>query len=229
MRRVLLLILLFLPVLTFAAPERAGLISAWEAAMGRDGTLDTLPDGSYHYRNESIGYDGRVKVVSAIVRTADERGPDDISANGSIDFDLIDMPSAPEGPPSFGLASWKADRQSFVYNIDKQIWQSTMEWASARYRDQGWFNRDWLLMNALPVVFVVLFGFVLWNAIRQQRRVGRHLAASEEVNRMGRESLELASGMREAAMAVVQESLAIARRNAETLDAILLELRRPRN
>ena len=68
MRRLVLLLLL-VPALAFAAPDRAGLIKAWEAAMNRDGSLTAQPDGSYRYRNEAIGYDGAVNIVSAIVRS----------------------------------------------------------------------------------------------------------------------------------------------------------------
>lgn len=42
MRRLALRFML-LPALASSAPDRAGLIQAWEAAMRRDGTLDAQP------------------------------------------------------------------------------------------------------------------------------------------------------------------------------------------
>jgi hypothetical protein len=48
MRRLAILIpILLLPALACAAPDRAGLIQAWEAAMRRDGTLEAQADGDY--------------------------------------------------------------------------------------------------------------------------------------------------------------------------------------
>ena len=134
MRRFVLL-LLIVPAFVCAAPDRAGLIRAWEASMRDDGMLEAQADGSYRYRNEAIGRDGGVKLLTAIVSKdgAGARPVDGMGARGSVDFDLPDLPDLPASAlrsESMGLLSWKAERQNFFYDETKQAWLSTAEWRS---------------------------------------------------------------------------------------------------
>ncbi|HEY6941338.1 hypothetical protein [Dokdonella sp.] len=226
MRRLVFPILL-LPTLAFAAPDRAGLIQAWEAAMRRDGTLEA-EDGGYRYRSESLGYDGSVRLLAAIVRAEGGHGADHVAARGTVDFDLPDLPVAQPATPlaPVGVASWKAERQNFVYTDDRQAWLSIAEWAAAYYRDDerasdGFWSR-WSLV--LGLLGVLLLAFALVFAV--QRRAWRLLRESADVNRLGRENIARAAELRDAQFAATQESLELARRNAATLAAILEELRR---
>lgn len=78
--------------------------------------------GEYHYRNESLGYDGRVKLLTAIVQ-ADRQPGEDVAktpARGTVDFDLPDLPATQQNAVSIGIQSWKADRESFVYDADNR-------------------------------------------------------------------------------------------------------------
>ncbi|HEU4665180.1 MAG TPA: hypothetical protein VFS55_14220 [Dokdonella sp.] len=229
MRRLVLLVLL-LPALAMGAPDRAGLIQAWEAAMRRDGTLEAQAGGDYRYRSESLGYDGRVRLLAAIVRIEDSRrdADDHVAARGTIDFDLPDLPVPRQATPlaSVGVAAWKAERQNFVYMDDRQAWLSIAEWAAAYHRDDerasdGFWSR-WSLVLGLLGVLVLAVALV----VAVQRRAWRLLRDSAEVNRLGRENIARAAELRDAQFAATQESLELARRNAATLEAILDELRR---
>lgn len=233
MTRLSLLWILLLPALAAAAPDRAGLIEAWEAAMRRDGQLEPQADGDYRYRSDSIGYDGRLKRLTAIVRTdgMPGEGVPGIQATGSVDFELPDLPMSSQGTQSPGLLGWKSERQNFFYDIDRQAWLSMSEWARA---DRGpgdeqaapdrW--RAWALTYGPLLVLFVFLAAVLAGASRQQRRVRALMAESHEINRMGRENLDRAAELREAQSAATQESLELTRRLAATLEAILDELRR---
>lgn len=227
MRRLMMLLAL-VPALAAAAPDRAGLIQAWEAAMRRDGTLAARPDGSYRYRSESIGYDGGVRIVSAIVRADDveSSGQPDMAAMGTVDFDLVDLPSASKDSAASGIAMWKAQRQSFVYDGAKQSWQTAAEWAKARYRAGRGAPTRWLLDYALPIGLIALLVAAFWGAFRIQWRANRQLRESSDLNRSGRENLDRAAQMQEAQQARFEESLALARRNTALLEAILDELRK---
>jgi hypothetical protein len=227
MHRFLLLILV-LPAVAWAAPDRAGLIQAWEAAMRKDGALEAQADGGYRYRSESIGYDGGVKIVSAIVRPSDVWDADR-GATGTVDFDLGDVPTVRGDAAPTGLATWKAERQSFVYDGAKQSWQTSMDWARSRYRGEGGY-RDatirWLLGYGAPVGLLTLLVLVFLWLGRVQRQAKRQLAGASEVNRLARENIERSALLQEEQRARMLESLELARRNAATLDAILEELRR---
>ena len=221
--------LLLWPALAGAAPDRAGLIHAWEASLCSDGALDLQADGSYHYRNEAIGYDGGVKLLTAIVNKdgAGASLAEGMGARGSVDFDLSDLPASTQLPGSVGLLSWKAERQNFVYDDAKQTWLPMADWAKSYYRSGrraglGW----WLLDYALPIGLVALLAAVLWTVARVQRRANRQLSASDDITRRSRENLERAAALQEAQQARMQESLELARRNTATLEAILEELRR---
>ena len=228
MRRFVSLLLL-LPALAWAAPDRAGLIRAWEASMRGDGVLEAQADGSYRYRSEAIGYDGSVKLLTAIV-SKDGAGAhlfDGMGARGSVDFDLPDLPASAQRSESVGLLSWKAERQNFVYDETKQAWSSMTEWAKSRYRGNGRAGlTSWLLDYAVPIGLVALLAAVFWGAVRVQRRANRQLGASDDITRRSRENLDRAAALQEAQQARMQESLELARRNTATLEAILEELRR---
>lgn len=229
MRRVpfvLLCLILLLPAIAIAAPDRAGLIKAWEADMRRDDQLDALPDGSYHFKSESLGYDGGVRILAAIVR--DEgmgRNDPTMQANGSVDFDLIDL--SPEQRASSVFGMWKAGRQSFVYDGEKNAWLSIAAWAKAR-NSSGSFRdtlSDGLLSSAGLYGFLLFLALAFLVVVRQQRKARALLDDSSALNRMGREDIERTRALREAQAASMRESLELARHNAQTLDAILAQLR----
>lgn len=233
MTRLILLLVLLMPALAAAAPDRAGLIAAWEAAMRRDGELEAQADGDYRYRSDAIGYDGRLKRLTAIVRTdamAGE-GPYGMQATGSVDFELSDLPAPSQGLQSPGLMSWKSEHQNFVYDVDKQAWLSMSEWARA-LRGQGEDEQasgrwpEWLRSYGPLFGLFAFLAALLVGASRQQRRVRALMAESHEINRMGRENLDRAAELRDAQMAATQESIELARRGAAALEAILAELRR---
>lgn len=232
MSRLFVLLFLLLPAFANAGPDRAGLISAWEAAMRSDGALEAQADGDYRYRSESLGYDGRVRLLTAIVRSEGTPGAMTygMQAVGSVDFELPDLPASSQGSPSSGLMSWKAERQNFFYDANKQTWLSMAEWAHAQGENDGEgasvFWSHWLRTYGVLVGVLVFLVAVLWGAARQQRRVRGLLAESHEVNRLGRENIERAASLREAQAAAMQESLELARRSAAAVEAILEELRR---
>ena len=228
MRRFVLL-LLMVPAFVCAAPDRAGLIRAWEASMRDDGMLEVQADGSYRYRSEAIGYDGGVKLLTAIVSKdgAGAHPVDGMAARGSVDFDLPDLPASALRSESVGLLSWKAGRQNFVYDEAKQAWSPMAEWAKSRYRGSARIGLgSWLLDYAVPIGLIALLAAVFWGAVRVQRRANRQLGASDDITRRSRENLERAAALQEAQQARTQESLELARRNTATLEAILEELRR---
>lgn len=232
MRRLVLLLLL-VPALAFAAPDRAGLIKAWEAAMNRDGSLTAQPDGSYRYRNEAIGYDGAVNIVSAIVRSDgfEEIGQPDMTAMGTVDFDLVDMPARPKDSVASGLMMWKAERQSFIYEDKQQTWQTAAEWAKSHYEhaDGSDYPRKplrWLLDYAIPVGLVALLVFLFLWLSRAQRQSKSTMNDASEINRVARENVERAAKLQDEQKARMDESLALARRNTALLESILEELRK---
>lgn len=227
----LTLLLLLLPALAWAAPDRAGLIAAWESAMRRDGTLEAQSDGRYHYRSESIGYDGGAKIVSAIVRAdvAEDMGQPGVEAMGTVDFDFSDLPDTHRDSFAPGLMMWKAERQNFVYDAGKQSWRTTAEWAKDRYRgDEGHRHSTlrWMMDYIVPIgLLVLLVAVFLWLS-RVQRQAKSQLAGSSEVNRLARENIERTAQLQKEQRAKMDESLELARRNAAALEAILEELRR---
>lgn len=230
MRRVLfLLLILLLPVIASAASDRAGLIKAWEADMRRDDKLDALPDGSYHFKSESLGYDGSVRLLAAIVRedAGMGRNGSGMRASGSVDFDLTDL--SPEQRASNVVGIWKAGRQNFVFDGEKNAWLSIAAWVKAQNRSSSFgegFSSAGFVLDAALLGFLLFLLLVFWLVLRQQRRSRSLLDESSALNRMGRENIERTGELRETQAATMRESLELARHNAQTLDAILAELRR---
>lgn len=237
MRWVLMLLLACTSGGVVAAPDRAGLIQAWEADMGREGALERQPDGSYRYQSEALGYSGTLKVLAAILprdnvmARADKR----IEATGSVDFELSDL--SPPQRESMTLRSWIAQRQQYVYDRESQAWISMMGYYQDQYGldengDDGvvaqqssmWWFGDIGLLLVLAAAVVVLLVLVA----RQARKAGAMYREAREINQLARENIERARELHEANAAAVRESLDTSRRSAESLDAILAELRRGR-
>lgn len=231
MRRFVLLLLLLVPALACAAPDRAGLIKAWESAMSHDGVLTARPDGNYSYHNEAIGYDGQIHVVSAIVRSDgfEEIGQADMTAMGTVDFDLVDMPERAKDSTASGLMMWKAERQSFIYDDKQQTWQTTSEWAKSHYGGDAGYRRSplrWLMDYAIPIGLVALLVAVFWWLSRAQRQSRSTMKDASEINRVARENVERAAKLQDEQKARMDESLVLARRNTALLESILEELRK---
>lgn len=223
-RRIVLFVwLLLLPALACAAPDRADLIRAWEAEMRHAGTFEPQADGSYRFACQALGYDGHVRLLTAIVRddVPRTRAAAGMTATGTVDFELSDL--SLEQRESIGLASWKSERQNFVYDDAKQSWLSIAQWAAAQsqVRPNPWLRPDPFLIG-LFVVLVLVVLLLSW----QYRRARGLLAESGEVNRMARDNLVDARALREEQAEAMRESLALARRSVDALDAILAELRR---
>lgn len=220
----------------WAAPDRAGLIQAWETEMRRDGQLEAVPDGGYRYINEGLGYDGPVKIVAALVQrqSAMLQADKQLAASGTVDFELSDWDETVRN--SVAVLSWKAERQQFVYRDQQQDWLPMMGYYRERYgydsHDEGEgpvsyqsqfrrFGDLWLLLG----LCVVVIGLLVLVA-RQARKARDMYAEARDINRLARENIERARVLHEANAAAVRESLELARRKAETLEAILAEIRR---
>lgn len=226
-------LLLLAPAFVFAAPDRAGLIKAWEAAMNRDGALAAQPDGSYRYHNEAIGYDGAVSIVSAIVRSegTEELGQPGMTAMGTVDFDLVDMPARPKDSMASGLMMWKAERQSFIYDDKQQTWQTAVAWAKSHYDSADDMGRSraplrWLMDYAIPIGLVALLLAVFAWLSRAQRQSRLTMKDASEVNRFARENVERAARLQDEQKTRMEESISLARRNTALLESILEELRK---
>lgn len=222
-RIVLFAWLALLPVLACAAPDRADLIRTWEAEMRRAGTFEPQADGTYRFACPALGYDGHVRLLTAIVRddAARARAAGGVTAMGTVDFELSDL--SPEQRDSIGLASWKSERQNFVYDDAKQSWLSIAQWAEVQSqgRPSAWLRPDPTLIG-----FLVVLVLVTVLLVRQNRRARGLLAESSEVNRMARDNLASARALREEQAEALRESLALSRRGTAALEAILAELRR---
>lgn len=238
MRLVLILWLACLSAVATAAPDRAGLIRAWELDMGREGTLERQPDGSYRYQSEALDYSGTLKVLAAILQRDNATTYPDkrIEATGSVEFELSDLSLAQR--ESMTRRSWIAQRQQYIYDGESEAWVSMLDY----YRDRSDFDEDegdgpvtergstgWFGDIGMLLVLVVVAVVLLWLVARQARKAGAMYREAREINQLARENIERARELHEANAASVRESLEMSRRSAEALDAILAELRRGRD
>ena len=80
-----------------AEPDRDSLVEAWEAHIAaRPSTVlfESVGDGVYRLEDSDLPYEGELKVVGALVRSADTTGYDTgFNYLGMIDFQLSDMPA----------------------------------------------------------------------------------------------------------------------------------------
>jgi hypothetical protein len=95
-RIIILLVAAILVQVAAAEPDRESLVEAWEAyvaALPGTSAFEVIGEGVYRLQDADLPYDGEVKLVGALVRSAEAAGIDTgFTSLGMVDFELVDIP-----------------------------------------------------------------------------------------------------------------------------------------
>lgn len=216
-------ILLFQPSL--AAPDRASLLSAWAEAM------TTLPstlafeerdDGGYHLADDSLPYEGEVRVVSSIVRPVPMAESTGFTHTGLVEFELVDLPAELRESQSYYY--WLADRQMLYYSDADDGWLASAQYQAAlqtSYEEPYAFGPLSFMLNY--GIWVVLLALLLWVFLtlsRQQRKARTLMDETASINEMARENIERSAEIQQESIEITRKVLEIQEANRRVLEQI---------
>jgi hypothetical protein len=202
MRRVLVLLLMVWvsAVAAAQAPDRDGLLAAWEASVRDDpATLrfDPLGDGRYRYVTERFPFDGTLEVTEVVI---DDRGADGpfgvVTGHVAVQLEGVDDDFRRRHATSLGV--WQSGH-TMMWDPDGEGWIPASEW-SARVQERygGWWT-GWLpnlLWLAVPAAVLLILWLLSRRANRQMHdamaQQQQAIEQQERAMQMHAEGLELA-------------------------------------
>lgn len=214
-----------------AAADRDGLLEAWENHMrSLPGTAEFVAEGegSYRLRDTELPYDGSLRVVSSLVRSADNAGFETgFSHMGIVEFVLDDMP--PERLASQAYYYWIADRQHLHYYepdarwVDTQAYQQVL---TGLYGGEGAFAPLSFMLNyGIWILLIALLVFAFGALKRQSTKARSLMDETRDINAQARRNLDRSEKMQDEVLAIAREARDLQQQNNELLRQ-LVELNR---
>lgn len=230
------LIILF--VGTYAAnagpetPDRDSLVNAWEAhiaTLPSTVAFESLGDGVYRFEDSDLPYEGELRIVGALVRSADTGGYNTgFSHLGMVDFELTDIPV--ERLSSQVYYYWLSDRQTLHFSESDQGWVDMAAYQasiSSMYSGGGSYGVFSFMLNYgiwIVLIAVVVFGII---AVGKQAKKARSLMDdSAAINDKARQNIDRAEGLQDEILAIARETRNLQADNNELLRQMLGALKK---
>ncbi len=193
-------------------PDRDSLVSAWEAhiaALPSTLAFEALGDGVYRFEDADLPYEGKLRIVGALVRSADTGGYDTgFSYLGMVDFELTDIPV--ERLSSQVYYYWLGDRQTLHYSDAERRWVDIATYQASIagiYNTGASFGVLSFMLNYgiwIVLIAVVIFGII---AVGKQAKKARSLMDdSAAINDKARENIDRAEGLQDEILAIARET-----------------------
>jgi hypothetical protein len=214
-----------------AEPDRDSLVEAWEAHIAaRPSTIlfEFLGDGVYRLEDSDLPYEGELKLVGVLVRSADTAGYDTgFNYLGMVDFQLSDMPAGRMSSQVFYY--WLSDRQTLHYSEAEQRWVDTAAYQasiSGIYSSDSSFGAMSFMLNyGIWLILIGLFIFAFIAIGRQAKKARSLMNESAAINQKARENIERAKGLQDEALAIARESRDLQSENNTLLKQMLEALK----
>lgn len=231
-RTMLLLVGLCFAGSVYAEADKAALVQAWEEHVrGLPGTivLEASGDGTFRLQDGDLPYDGELKIVGAMVRSAENAGFDTgFSHMGIVEFTLEALP--PERLASQSYYYWLADRQTLHYSTADQRWVSVADYQASLtnlYDGEAAVTGFSFMLNY--GIWILLIGLILFAflALGGQAKKARSLMdETREINQQASKNLDRAKGMQDEVLTIAREARDLQRENNDLLAQIRDALQR---
>ncbi len=208
-------------------PDRDSLVNAWEAhiaALPSTVAFESLGDDVYRFEDSDLPYDGELRIVGALVRSADTGGYDTgFSHLGMVDFELTDIPV--ERLSSQVYYYWLSDRQTLHFSDSEQRWvdmaayQASMSSIYSGGASYGAFSfmlnyGIWIVLIAVVIFAIILVG-------KQANKARALMDDSAAINDKARENIDRAEGLQNEILAIARETRDLQADNNELLRRML--------
>ena len=195
-----------------AEPDRESLLAAWEAHVAAlPGTVEfeILGDGLYRLNDSDLPYEGELKVVGALVRSAESPGFEtDFTHFGMVDMQLTDLPV--ERLSSQSYYYWLADRQSLHFSAAEQAWVSAAAYQAAiaeQYTpDVSFGTMNFMLNYGVWVLLLLLLAYVFYIGNRQAKKARALMDDTEAINRKASENLDRSERLQDEVLSISRET-----------------------
>lgn len=211
---------------TLAAADRDSLVAAWAEAMaGMPGTetFEARDDGRYYLADESLPYEGEVRIVSSLVRPADVMTESsDFTHTGMVEFELIDLPQERRENQSYYY--WLSDRQSLYYSADADAWLSPADYRVALQESYGpppsFGPLSFMLNYGIWAFLLLLLAWVFLTLNKHQRKAKNMMDETVAINEMARENIERSAEIQQESIEITRKVLEIQQTNQRLLEQI---------
>ena len=226
-RRIILVLLgLCMAGMASAEADKESLLEAWDGHVrSLPGTiaLEETDEGTYRLQDTDLPYEGTLRLVSALVRSADNAGFDTgFSHMGIVEFTLDDLPS--ERLASQSYYYWLADRQTLHYSTAEQRWVGGDEYQATLTNLYGGESTSTGLSFMLNYgIWILLAGLIVLAAIavaRQSRKASSLMDQSRGINQRASDNLDRAQTMQDEVLAIAREARDLQRENNDLLAQI---------
>lgn len=229
---ILFLLVLIAVQVAAAQPDRDSLIEAWEAyvaALPGTSRFEATGDGVYQLKDADLPYDGEVKLVGVLVRSAEATGFDSgFTSIGMVDFELADIPE--ERLASQSYYYWLADRQTLYYSDAEQRWMGPADYqATITELYSGGASvgvLSFMLNYGLWLLLIGLLVFAFIAVGRQAKKARGIMDDSAAINQQARENLDRSKSMQDEVLLIARESRDLQSENNQLLKDILSALKR---
>ncbi len=194
-----------------AAPDRESLIETWEqriADMPATAEFRFLGDGVYEIRDTDLPYTGKLKLLGARVRDADQTVvATDFTHVGLVDSQLVDLPVERASSQSFYY--WLADRQNLHYSAAEQRWVDPATYHRALKASYGSPTSrcvlSFMLNYGIWILLITLVGMIFIAVVRQAKKARALMDETAAINQQARDNLDRSKAMQDELMAVTRE------------------------
>lgn len=229
---ILFLLVLIAVQVAAAQPDRDSLIEAWEAyvaALPGTSRFEATGDGVYQLKDADLPYDGEVKLVGVLVRSAEATGFDSgFTSIGMVDFELADIPE--ERLASQSYYYWLADRQTLYYSDAEQRWMGPADYQATiteLYSGSASVGvLSFMLNYGLWLLLIGLLVFAFIAVGRQAKKARGIMDDSAAINQQARENLDRSKSMQDEVLLIARESRDLQSENNQLLKDILSALKR---
>jgi len=227
---ILILLLVALPPVVHAEPDRDSLIEAWEAHIASlPGTqsFESKGDGLYSIEDTDLPYQGDLRLIGALLRPVESAGFETgFSQFGMVEFELTDLPPERQGSQSYYY--WIADRQTLHFSDEQQQWLSPQAYQQAiteMYQpDMSFGPLSFMLNYGIWILLVALIIFVFAAVKRQTGKARSLMDESSDINKRARENLDRGEAMQKEVLEISRSSQELHRETNRLLSEILTKL-----
>lgn len=214
-----------------ASPDRDSLIDAWErhiSTMPGTAGFEAIGDGVYRLEDTDLPYEGELKLVGALVRSAEAGGIETgFTHFGMVEFELLDLPEERLATQSYYY--WLADRQSLHYSETEQRWMDPVSYQSAimeQYSvDAPFGTLSFMLNYGIWIFLIALIVYVFIAVARQTKKARSLMDETQAINEKASKNLDRSERMQDEVMAITREMRDLQSDNNELLKKMLEALK----
>lgn len=166
------------------APDRASLLSAWEASQRNLPLVAELTkqgEDAYHIKFAKLPFEGTLQILSVDINDMGNHN-NDITHYGYVEIDLVNLPKDFIQKYEHSYYKWKDDHNLYFNSktqqwLDTKAYQAQIEATNLNATPQNWF---WSLLQYWDYILMAILAFFVFSQISNNKKVKQSIALQEE-------------------------------------------------